>query len=599
MIRYENAVALFEAGNYDDAVAGFIEIYESGFMCETIIRDIYNCFIIPNQEEFRTNFLHNNVGITSLDYEELPIDFIPVTEEKFYLFNREEKHFQGWIELGIEESERHFESVCIAGIWDLRDLFPSMKSGSWRKYYVNMENVESYFVSFLKLPNFTSDYLKDTVFFSSSGQMKQYFIENDEIYMPHIFCTNEDEKYRKIIQDVHNIRIQNSFAARKNIFLSICIPSWNRGSILLKTVRNLLNLKYDAEIEIVISNNGSDQDWEGYHELKDLGDSRIKYFEFERNQGYASNVRKVLELAEGDFAILASDEDWMLLDNFALLLDDLWNHSDMGIITTTGLGPGFANKRVINFTAGYEALSLALNLNYITGNTFNMELFHKNMVLSRFDAMRGNSFLEYYAHCVLAALTCEGAEARESGILLWDSKMLQEQEAPKKTNNRSGGISEYATLNSRLEQQNSSIELLIKALKLEPEELISLTMERMIKTYYVLSITCCNHVNEMLEEYHWIDICMILYKNNIALFEHKLSQLVKRQQFDVRSAMVSIFFRWYNRKKIMESLPEQERICEERLCRQIKSEYEAGTNLEEIDLSELRRLSVLAENPIF
>lgn len=587
MTTYENAVALFEAGNYDEAVAGFIEVYESGSMCETIIQDIYNCFVIPNQEEFKANFINNNMAFTTLAYDELPLDFIPVTADKFYMFDHRMKRFCGWIDLGVEERECHFESVCIAGVWDLRDLFPAMKAGGWRKYYVNLENCEAHFFSFLKLPDFTSNYLKDTVFFSNFNQMERYFKEHSEIYMPHVFCTNADERYREMIQNIHKVRLGNKSVTRKHVFLSICIPSWNRGSLLLKTVRNLLNLEYDSEIEIVISNNGSDQDQEGYHELNALADSRIKYFEFEENQGYASNVKKVLELAEGDFAILASDEDMMLLENFPLLLDDLWNHSEVGIITTTGLGPGFANKRVIDCKPGYEALSLALNLNYITGNVFNMEYFQKNNVLGRFDAVRGNCFLEYYAHCVLASLTCEGRKARESGILLWDSEILQKQEKLEPFKKQSEKISEYATLSSRLEQQNSSIELLVNVLKLEPEELISLIMERMVKTYYVLSITYCNHMEELLENYHWIDICMILYKNNIALFEQKLQQIVKKQQFDVRSAMTSIFFRWYNRKNVMERMPEQERSREEWVCRQVELKYKAGKNLEEISLKEL------------
>lgn len=588
MTTYEDAVDLFETGDYDGAVVAFIELYEAGIMCETIIQDIYNCFIIPNREEFKNNFTKNNIELTQLTYDELALDFIPVTEDKFYIVARKDKCFCGWIDLSKEDNERHFESVCIAGMWDLRDLFPSMKMGGWRKYYVNLEGFESYFFSFLKLPEFTSDYLKDAVLFSDFQQMERYFKENCEAYMPHVFCTNEDKRYREMMRNIHNSRLQSKAAEKKHIFLSICIPSWNRGSILKKTVQNLLKLEYDAEIEIVISNNGSAQDQEGYYELKELADSRIKYFEFNENQGYATNVRKVLELAEGKFAILVSDEDMMLLENFPLLLDDLWNHLGMGIVTTTGFGPGFANKKIMNLKAGYETLSLALNLNYITGNVFNMEFVHKNNVLRRFDAMRGNRFLEYYAHCVLAALTCEGKEGRESGIFLWDSEMLQKQEKIEVLDKQPGGISEYATLNNRLEQQNSSIELLVNELKVEQGELIPLIMERMIKTYYVLSITYCNHVNDMLRKYHWIDICMILYKNNLELFEQKLKMIAKKQGLEIHSAMSAIFFRWYNRRTVMECLPEQERAGEEWLCTQVESEYKAGRELEEIDLEQLR-----------
>lgn len=589
MATYENAAALFEAGNYDDAVAEFIEIYESGVMCEEIIQNIYDCFIFPNQDEFKDNFVNNNTKLTILNYEELPLDFIPVTEKKFYIYDRVQEQFLGFVDLGLSKQERHFESVCIAGTWDLRDLFPAMKAGGWRKYYINLENCESYFFSFLKLPDFTLDYLKDMVLFTEFKQMEQYFTEHASVYLPHIFCTNDDGKYREMVQRIHYDRLQNKPDTERNVFLSICIPSWNRGSLLLQTVKNLLALPYDAEVEIVISNNGSDRDKDGYNELREICDSRIRYFEFEKNQGYAANVRKVLELAKGDFAVLSSDEDMMLLNHFPLLLDDLWNHLEMGIITTTGVGPGFANKKVIDFEKGIQALSLALNLNYITGNVFNMKYFHSNNVMSRFDAMRGNCFLEYYAHCVLALFTCEHAAARESGIVLWDSQILSDRNKADQATNKSGGVSEFAGLESRLEQQNSSIELLQQALKLEPEELVQLTLERMVKTYYVLSITYCNHVRELLKKYHWIDICMMLYKNNIHLLNRRLEGFVKQQEVDVNMAAESVFFRWYNRKTIMECLPEEERVCEEKLCRQIALYYDAGKPIEEIDLHALRQ----------
>ncbi len=80
-------------------------------------------------------------------------------------------------------------------------------------------------------------------------------------------------------------------------------------------MKRILQCPYDMEVEVVVSNNGSTKDTEGYQEISEMDDARIKYHEFSENQGYATNVIKVLEMAGGDYAVIASDEDFIILEH--------------------------------------------------------------------------------------------------------------------------------------------------------------------------------------------------------------------------------------------------------------------------------------------
>lgn len=45
---------------------------------------------------------------------------------------------------------------------------------------------------------------------------------------------------------------------KKNVLLSICIPTYNRGSILHQTLQNIVeNKSFDETVEVIISDNCS------------------------------------------------------------------------------------------------------------------------------------------------------------------------------------------------------------------------------------------------------------------------------------------------------------------------------------------------------
>lgn len=591
--RYEELAELFEAGEYDTAVAGFVEMYQKGEMREQILEALYSCFISPNEDEFRANYeLNTQTQTCVLPYEQLVIDFVPVTEEKYYLYDKEAQTFLGYIDLQqlYETSEeRTFDSLCIAEQWDLRQVATVCNSKYWNQIYMILENQEARFLSFWKLPGIR-EYLQKLLLFSTLEDMEHFLQRSTEAYLPKQFYAENPDRYQAAMEQLHEARLRNLTQKSSRIFLSICVPSYNRGSIVTQTVRHLLELDYDYEIEIVVSNNGSTQDTEGYEELKKLPDSRLKYFEFEEGQGYASNIRKILELAQGAYAITTSDEDMMELEQFPHFLEYVIQHQDAGIIFTGGIGRNFMSGPEQLAPKGSEALTAALNSNYLTGITYNMTYVHHNQVLQRFDARRGNLFLEYYAHCVLAVMTAENAEVRYSGIPLWNAEIIEayqeKQQKETSSEQEESKVLEYGTIESRIEQQNTAIEFLLQELCIDMEAMLLLIVDRLMKTYYLLGMVYASHYDSLSQKYRWIDICMIVHRNNRALVDTSLLWFKQNAPDAIIPLIDSIFLGYYKDNPAKGSIPRQNAIQEEMLCLLLEYRHQKGQPLEDMDIME-------------
>ena len=91
----------------------------------------------------------------------------------------------------------------------------------------------------------------------------------------------------------------------KEILLSICIPTFNRGELAHALVTECLQIKSDA-IEIIISDNHSTDDTEKL--LSAISDPRFLYHRNDENVGW-DNMGRVLMLAHGKFCLLLRDKD--------------------------------------------------------------------------------------------------------------------------------------------------------------------------------------------------------------------------------------------------------------------------------------------------
>lgn len=91
--------------------------------------------------------------------------------------------------------------------------------------------------------------------------------------------------------------------------LSVIIPTYNRGSLILNSVTSVLNQTY-KNIELIVVDDCSTDNTEEI--LKSINDSRIKYVKLEKNSGACIARNKGIELSTGKFiAFNDSDDLWI------------------------------------------------------------------------------------------------------------------------------------------------------------------------------------------------------------------------------------------------------------------------------------------------
>lgn len=91
--------------------------------------------------------------------------------------------------------------------------------------------------------------------------------------------------------------------------LSICISTFNRAEYLRETLKTILpQLTQDCEL-LVVDNASPDNTPQVVSEFTPQHD-RLRYMRMDTNKGMDGNFDRVVELAEGDYCWLASDDDF-------------------------------------------------------------------------------------------------------------------------------------------------------------------------------------------------------------------------------------------------------------------------------------------------
>ena len=91
-------------------------------------------------------------------------------------------------------------------------------------------------------------------------------------------------------------------------FLSICIPTYNRGAFIGETLESIISQATD-EVEIVVSDNASQDDTRHIVESFRGRFPRITYFRWPENMGADRNFLKVVELAKGEYCWFMGSDD--------------------------------------------------------------------------------------------------------------------------------------------------------------------------------------------------------------------------------------------------------------------------------------------------
>lgn len=91
--------------------------------------------------------------------------------------------------------------------------------------------------------------------------------------------------------------------------VSVIIPTYNRGRLILDSINSVLNQTY-KNIELIVVDDCSTDDTE--KTVKSIDDSRIKYIKLEKNSGACVARNKGIEISRGEFiAFNDSDDLWI------------------------------------------------------------------------------------------------------------------------------------------------------------------------------------------------------------------------------------------------------------------------------------------------
>jgi glycosyltransferase involved in cell wall biosynthesis len=102
------------------------------------------------------------------------------------------------------------------------------------------------------------------------------------------------------------------------LILSICIPTFNRGQIVIDLVNSILTCN-DSRYEIVVLDNCSTDG--SFEKLKSINNPQLKVFQNDVNIGSSPNVVKSILFAEGLYSIICLDKDKILVNKIPELLD--------------------------------------------------------------------------------------------------------------------------------------------------------------------------------------------------------------------------------------------------------------------------------------
>jgi glycosyltransferase involved in cell wall biosynthesis len=92
--------------------------------------------------------------------------------------------------------------------------------------------------------------------------------------------------------------------------VTIGIPTYNRASLLKRTLESVLNQDYE-NLEVVVSDNASTDETESVCRYYSNRDARLKYIQQSTNRGATANFTEVLENASGQFFMWLGDDDWI------------------------------------------------------------------------------------------------------------------------------------------------------------------------------------------------------------------------------------------------------------------------------------------------
>lgn len=543
---------------------------------------LHKRYIQANEELFRKNYLESNLYIT-VQYEDCMLDFVPITENEYVAISKESGQPCGTFVIKPYQEDQTLEktifSVLIADEWDIRKILPVIQQKKWMQIYLVLNQAAAKFASFFKLNDFTAMLPSNIKLFTTTEEMRRYFMSHHGAYLPREIIAPEPKQYQDLFRDIHDKRIRNGFTS-DNVFLSICVPTYNRGELALKSTKTALISDFDAEIEVIVCDNGSTVKAREYREIETIRDSRLRYYRSLQNGGFSYNVLNCLQRANGKFALLISDEDSVVPENMETALNWLSNHlEDVGACIFGGNG---TEEWVIHqekvFEPGVDAVIRAFHMNYITGCCFNLERIKELDLFRRAIEVAENYYFKTYTHCALSTFLAIRFRIVDSNIVLWH---FGEDRAQNDDWGLKNGIRKTITPEDRMIQSAEAVRL-VKDFFSE-QELLEIFFDRMNVCYDLLSLVykIPEYSNVFKNTYSWTDICTLHYKT--------CRQLI--QELDAKDAapfvtkMNKTTFYWLVCKRRQRLCTPEENLLSSLQAQVAKYYFDKGTPFEKIDFA--------------
>ena len=252
---------------------------------------------------------------------------------------------------------------------------------------------------------------------------------------------------RRLIKRVHDFRIVRNNRLGTNIILTIAIPSYNRGTRALDNVMHCLRSTHDEELEVIVSNNGSDiEHHEAYQAIKNIDDARLRYVESTENRGFIGNIKRLCDEARGKFILYLSDEDKI---DFLVLNEILYKlrqrGSSLAVLKYTSSGMNSVPRLDKSFKAGPDAfLNNLLSSNYISCAVLNLDLIRDLKLFDYLYSNLDNEAISFYPHMVIEMFLYGHGDVETTSLILV-------HEGPSEITPGDDFLS-YATVESRIKQ---------------------------------------------------------------------------------------------------------------------------------------------------
>ena len=442
------ALFLFRNQCYDEALQMFIKSYELQYNKHEILTIINDAYYAPNENALLTLYNENCQVLKSvypkvaiISFQQLSLQFIPVSDVSFYIFDRRNQSFTGCFSLESSEGKiasTENEIVMMKNTYDLNSINQYGELAGDKPLYLVYDSTLDFF-SYFQVAKF-SEIIKNQkikMFFSLVDFVK--FFDGKENCLPqHLVNITSDDDYAKFVEfktyvnseSNHEILVTPNVALKSKsvidgamkktgwnkgtgkIVLSFCIPTYNRGRRALDNVKYILQLK-NKDIEIIVCDNHSPDEDGKYRELSLLDDPRLKYYKNDENVGFAKNWLKAMEHAQGKYVYIISDEDFVNLTAIPKLLDMLRNEKQVAVLKGS-MQPRYKDRPPRNcikfdkdylFARGQRALlNCTFSFNYISGAIYNRNLMLENNIFERVTCNIETH--NAYPHLYLEALLC-------------------------------------------------------------------------------------------------------------------------------------------------------------------------------------------------